>query len=109
MEEKEEDGGGRRRSDNSSSSLLPHLCKLLVDLHVRLGELCLLRSLLLLLALLLRGNVDEEEMGREARGIKEGRVAPVRMSVSWVSRFPEGGLGEGLKEEQKVDERWSPG
>jgi hypothetical protein len=58
---------------------------------------------------LVRRDVGQEEMGREARGIKEGRVAPVRMSVSWVSRFPEGGLGEGLKVEQKVDERWSPG
>ena len=26
---------------------------------------------------------------------RRGGVAPVRMSVSWVSRFPEGGLGEG--------------
>ena len=101
MEEKEEDGGGRRRSDNSSSSLLPHLCKLLVDLHVRLGELCLLRSLLLLLALLLRGNVDEEEMGREARGIKEGRggagederVLGVQVPRGW----PGGGFESGAK------------
>ena len=47
----------RRRSDTSSSSLLPHLCKLLIDLRVRL---------------LLRRDVGQEEMGREARGIKEG-------------------------------------
>ena len=101
MEEKEEDGGGGRRSDNSSSSLLPHLCKLLVDLHVRLGELCLLRFLLLLLALLLRGNVDEEEMGREARGIKEGRggagederVLGVQVPRGW----PGGGFESGAK------------
>ena len=101
MEEKEEDGGGGRRSDNSSSSLLPHLCKLLVDLHVRLGELCLLCFLLLLLALLLRGNVDEEKMGREARGIKEGRggagederVLGVQVPRGW----PGGGFESGAK------------
>ena len=101
MEEKEEDGGGGRRSDNSSSSLLPHLCKLLVDLHVRLGELCLLRFLLLLLALLLQGNVDEEAMGREARGIKEGRggagederVLGVQVPRGW----PGGGFESGAK------------
>ena len=38
--------------------MLPHLCKLLIDLRVRL---------------LLRRDVGQEEMGREARGIKEGR------------------------------------
>ena len=96
MEEKEEDGGGRRRSDNSSSSLLPHLCKLLVDLHVRLGELCLLRFLLLLLALLLRGNVDEEEMGREARGIKEGRGGAGEDERVLGVQVPRGWPGGGL-------------
>ena len=96
MEEKEEDGGGGRRSDNSSSSLLPHLCKLLVDLHVRLGELCLLRFLLLLLALLLRGNVDEEEMGREARGIKEGRGGAGEDERVLGVQVPRGWPGGGL-------------
>ena len=101
MEEKEEDGGGRRRSDNSSSSLLPHLCKLLVDLHVRLGELCLLRSLLLLLALLLRGNVDEEEMGREARGIKEGRGGAGEDERVLGVQVPRGWPGGGFERRAK--------
>ena len=67
--------------------MLPHLCKLLIDLHVRL--------------LLLRRNVGQEETGREARGIKEGRggagederVLGVQVPRGW----PGGGFESGAK------------
>ena len=82
----EEEVEERRRSDTSSSSLLPHLCKLLIDLRVRL---------------LLRRDVGQEEMGREARGIKEGRggagederVLGVQVPRGW----PGGGFESGAK------------
>ena len=87
-QEKEEDGGRRRRRKRrEGGATLPHLPCSLTSANSSSISMSGFSSS--------AGMSARRKWGGRQGASRRGGVAPVRMSVSWVSRFLEGGLGEG--------------